>query len=182
MRAGIFGVGSALPEHVVSNSGLTESLDTSDEWIVKRTGIRERRWLNGAQGDLLYAEADERLVRMEGRDVYRHAVRRMADAARSALARAGLEPADLDLLVAHQANARIVEATALELGIPADRVALNLDRVANTSSASIPLALHDAERSGRLWPGARVGLVAFGAGFVWAAGVIAWKERAPVYA
>jgi 3-oxoacyl-[acyl-carrier-protein] synthase-3 len=137
---------------------------------------------DGAQGDLLYAEADERLVRMEGRDVYRHAVRRMADAARSALARAALEPADLDLLVAHQANARIVEATALELGIPPDRVVLNLDRVANTSSASIPLALHDAERSGRLWPGARVGLVAFGAGFVWAAGVIAWKERAPVYA
>ena len=137
---------------------------------------------DGTQADLLYAETDERLIRMQGRDVYRHAVRRMADSARGALERAGLEPGDLDLLVAHQANARIVEATALELGIPRERVVLNLDRVANTSSASIPLALHDAEREGTLRPGDTVGLVAFGAGFVWAAGIVSWKERAPVYA
>ena len=105
-----------------------------------------------------------------------------AIAIREALERAGLEPDDLDLLVAHQANARIVEATAQELGIPRERVVLNLDRVANTSSASIPLALHDAEREGILQPGDTVGLVAFGAGFVWAAGIVSWKERAPVYA
>jgi 3-oxoacyl-[acyl-carrier-protein] synthase-3 len=122
------------------------------------------------------------VIRMQGRDVYRHAVRRMVESSRRVLADARISPDEIDLLVAHQANIRIIEATALELGIPAERVFVNVDRVANTSAASIPIALHDAERSGRLFPGARVALAAFGAGFVWAAGVISWKERAHVYA
>jgi 3-oxoacyl-[acyl-carrier-protein] synthase-3 len=84
--------------------------------------------------------------------------------------------------VAHQANARIVEAAAAAVGVPADRVVLNVDRMANTSSASIPLALWQAEQDGRLKPGATVALAAFGAGFVWAAGIISWKERALVCA
>jgi 3-oxoacyl-[acyl-carrier-protein] synthase III len=319
LRAGIFGVGAALPEQVVANAHFEQHLDTSDEWIVRRTGIRERRWLNGsmtladlattacrqalddagcaaeevdrvivstitpdrltpglapyvaellgatnagaydanaacagflygldqaaalvesgrarvvlvcgaealsritdqedrstavlfgdgagavvvragaldrgcstfvlgcdgAQADLLYAEADERLLRMEGREVYRHAVARMTEATRQALEQARVRPDDLDLFVAHQANARIVEAVAAELGVDRDRVALNVDRVANTSSASIPIALAEAEREGRLRPGATVGLAAFGAGFVWGAGVVSWKERVHVCA
>ena len=107
---------------------------------------------------------------MEGREVYRHAVARMVEAMRAALDRAGLTADDLDLFVAHQANARIIEAAAAELGLPHEKVALNIDRVANTSSASIPLALAQAERDGLLAPGATVGLAAFGAGFVWGAG------------
>jgi 3-oxoacyl-[acyl-carrier-protein] synthase-3 len=318
-KAAICGVGASVPDDVVTNAQLTERLDTTDEWIVKRTGIHERRRLNGrvsltelaaqacegalrdagrgaaevdrvvvatitadritpglapgvaaaigAEGagasdvnaacagflaaleqaaalvesgraelvlvcgadalsritdfadrgtavlfgdgagavvvgaadvsrgcgafemrcdgvhaGLLYADTDERMLRMEGREVYRHAVRRMAEATREALRRAGLELSDLDLFVAHQANARILEATARELGLPEERLVLDVDRVANTSSASIPLALWRAERDGRLRPGATVGLAAFGAGFVWGAGIVSWKERVPVYA
>jgi 3-oxoacyl-[acyl-carrier-protein] synthase III len=319
MRAGVFGVGAALPEALVTNDDLAARLDTSDEWIVRRTGIRARRRLNGdrtladlaaaacaealadagraaaevdrvivstitadrvtpglapavagalgcepvaaldlnaacagflvaleeatalvesgrascvlvcgaealsritdpddrstavlfgdgagavvvAAGDLdlgcaafsfgcspehaglLYATREERVLRMNGPEVYRHAVRRMVEATRAALARCDLEVEDIDAFVAHQANARIIEAAAAELGLPAEKVILDVDRVANTSSASIPLALWRAEREGRLRPGARVALAAFGAGFVWGAGVMSWKERVHVTA
>jgi 3-oxoacyl-[acyl-carrier-protein] synthase III len=314
MTAGIFGIGAALPDHVITNADLERRLDTNDEWIVRRTGIRERRHLqgdetladlatracllalddagrsgaevdhvivstftpdrvtpglapevarvigadraaavdlnaacagflygldqaaalvesgrasvvlvcgaealsrvidhddrstavlfgdgagavvvaggeldlgvggfvlgaDGAQADLLYAERDERVLRMQGSDVYRHAVRRMTAASREALERAGKTVDDIDLFVAHQANVRIIDAAAAELGVPHDKVMINVDRVANTSSASIPLALAQAEREGRLNPGDTVALAAFGAGFVWGAGVIGWKER-----
>ena len=80
------------------------------------------------------------------------------------------------------ANVRIIHSAAAELGLPADKVFVNVDRVANTSSASIPLALEQAEREGRLPPGAIVALSAFGAGFVWGSGVVSWKEREHVCA
>jgi 3-oxoacyl-[acyl-carrier-protein] synthase III len=137
---------------------------------------------DGTHADLLYASRDERLLRMEGREVYRHAVARMVESMGAALDRAGMTAGDLDLFVAHQANARIIEAAAAELGVPHEKIALNIDRVANTSSASIPLALAQAERDGLLEPGATVGLAAFGAGFVWGAGIVSWKERAYVTA
>ncbi|MDP9346077.1 MAG: ketoacyl-ACP synthase III [Actinomycetota bacterium] len=319
VRAGIFGLGTASPDHVITNHDLAQRLDTTDEWIVRRTGIRERRHLQGAetltdlatracaralddagreaaevdqiivstitpdrltpgvapgvardlgahrasavdvnaacagflyaldqaaalvesgragvvlvcgaealsritdhadrgtavlfadgagavlvaggnldlgvgafvlgadgdQGDLLYAERDAPKLRMQGAEVYRHAVRRMTEAMRLALERAGLAVADLDLFVAHQANARIIETAAAELGVPAEKVVYNVDAMANTSSASIPLALAQAERDGRLHAGAKVGLAAFGAGFVWGAGIVSIKERVHVCA
>jgi 3-oxoacyl-[acyl-carrier-protein] synthase-3 len=132
---------------------------------------------DGEQADLLYAERDEQVLRMEGREVYRHAVRRMVGASREALERAGCTVNDIDLFVAHQANARIIDSAAAELGVPREKVAINVDRTANTSSASIPLALARAEEDGLLQPGATVALAAFGAGFVWGAGVVSWKER-----
>lgn len=319
MSAGIFGIGAALPDRVVTNADLVARLDTSDEWIVRRTGIRERRRLppgeplaalaaeaceralrdagreaaevdqlivttitpdlltpglapgvaaligavnasavdvnaacagflyaldqasalvesgraelvlvcsaeamsrivdhedrstavlfgdgaaavvvaagdldagcgtfvlgaDGAHAGLLYAGADERVLRMEGREVYRHAVARMAQATARALAQAGCSVADVDLFVAHQANSRIIEAAAAELGVPPERIVMNVDLVANTSSASIPLALWQAERQGVLRPDMTVALAAFGAGFVWGAGVVRWKERVHVCA
>lgn len=135
-----------------------------------------------AQAEVLYADRDERLLRMDGQTVYRHAVARIVESTTEALARCGMTSDDLDLFVAHQANARIIEAAAAELGLEPDRVVVDVDRCANTSSATIPLALHRAEREGRLRPGAVVGLAAFGAGFVWSAGVVRWKERVHVCA
>ena len=137
---------------------------------------------DASQADMLYAERVDPMLRMEGREVYRHAVARMVQATQEALARSGLAVEDLDLFVAHQANARIIEAAAAELGVDRSRGVLNLDRVANTSSASIPLALAQAEQDGLLRPGATVALAAFGAGFVWGAGIVGWKEREHVCA
>jgi 3-oxoacyl-[acyl-carrier-protein] synthase III len=122
------------------------------------------------------------MLRMEGREVYRHAIRRMVAATNEAIERAGLTIDDIDLFVAHQANVRILQSAANELGLPPEKLMVNIDRVANTSSASIPLALAEAERDGRLEPGAIVALSAFGAGFVWGSGVISWKERVHVCA
>jgi 3-oxoacyl-[acyl-carrier-protein] synthase-3 len=319
-RAGIFGLGAALPERVVTNDDIALRLDTSDEWIVKRTGIRTRYWLepgealaplaaeacaaaladagrepaevdriivatttpdrvmpglapqvaelvgcptstgaldlnaacagftyaldeaaalvesgragvvlvcgadamsrvidrddrgtavlfgDGAgavvvcggdlevgiagfvhgsdpsQGDALYVERDECKLRMEGPTVYRHAIARMVEATVEALDRARLDVGDIDLLVAHQANSRIIEATAAELGLHPDRVVLDVERCANTSSATIPLALQRAEADGLLHPDANILMAAFGAGFVWSAGVVRWKERVHVCA
>jgi 3-oxoacyl-[acyl-carrier-protein] synthase-3 len=314
MKAGVCGIGSALPEHVVTNAQLESYLDTSDAWIMRRTGIRERRHLNGAvtltelaeracldaltdagrdpaevdhvivatftpdrvmpgmAGELatrlgatgagaidvnaacagwLYAldqsaaliesgrakciiacgaEAlsrfidmqdrgtailfgdgasavvveggeldrgcapfvlrsdgahagllnlggEKNVLRMEGPEVYRHAVARMVEATTEALERANMSVHEIDLLVVHQANERIIDAAARRLGVPEEKVFKNVDMVANTSSASIPLALHHAEQQGRLRPGMTVALASFGAGFAWGAGIISWKER-----
>ncbi len=320
LAAGIFGVGAAIPERVVTNAELVERLDTTDEWIVRRTGIRERRIIgegqtlaelatdaclraledagatgpevdqvivstitpdrltpglapeiaraigaadagavdcnaacagfvyaldqaaalvesgrartvlvcgaealsritehderstavlfgdgagavvvtgaedvetglggfvlraNGECADLLYAEGDFPVLKMEGREVYRHAVREMVASTQLALERAGLGVDDVDLFVAHQANSRILDAAAAELDLPPERLYVNVDKMANTSSASIPLALAQAEREGRLNPGDIVALAAFGAGFVWGAGVASWKEGTSVRA
>ncbi len=137
---------------------------------------------DGDKADVLYAGTEERKLRMSGQQVFRHAVPRMAGALREALERSGHTIEDLDLVVAHQANARIVEAVAAALGVPDERVMVNVDRFANTSSATIPIALWEADRAGRIGPGSLVGLVAFGAGFVWGAGIVSWKEPRRVHA
>jgi 3-oxoacyl-[acyl-carrier-protein] synthase-3 len=117
-------------------------------------------------------EKRSHLVRMAGREVFKHAVRSMADAADRALDGARLTGSDIDLLIPHQANVRIIEATAKHSGIPMDKVYVNVDRYGNTSSASIPIALNEAIESGRVKEGSTVMMVAFGAGFTWASMVV----------
>jgi 3-oxoacyl-[acyl-carrier-protein] synthase III len=117
-------------------------------------------------------EKRSHLVRMAGREVFKHAVRSMADAADRALDGARLTGSDIDLLIPHQANVRIIEATAKHSGIPMDKVYVNVDRYGNTSSASIPIALNEAIESGRVKDGSTVMMVAFGAGFTWASMVV----------
>jgi 3-oxoacyl-[acyl-carrier-protein] synthase-3 len=113
-------------------------------------------------------------IRMAGREVFKNAVRNMADAAAKALAKAGITGDQVDLLIPHQANLRIIEATAEHAGIPRERVFVNVDRYGNTSSASIPIALDEARRAGTLKPGMTVLFVTFGAGFTWGAMVLKW--------
>ena len=111
-------------------------------------------------------------IRMNGREVFKHAVRSMSDAASRALDGARLTGSDIDLMIPHQANIRIIEATAKHANIPMDKVYVNVDRFGNTSAASIPIALDEAIETGRIKDGSTVLLVAFGAGFTWGAMVV----------
>ena len=109
---------------------------------------------------------------MNGREVFKHAVRSMSDAASRALDGAKLTATDIDLMIPHQANIRIIEATAKHANVPMDKVYVNVDRFGNTSAASIPIALDEAIETGRIKDGSTVLLVAFGAGFTWGAMVV----------
>ena len=111
-------------------------------------------------------------VKMAGREVFKAAVRSMSEAADRALDGAKLTGADIDLLIPHQANVRIIEATAKHANISMDKVYVNVDRFGNTSSASIPIALDEARERGVIGEGATVLMVAFGAGFTWASMVV----------
>jgi 3-oxoacyl-[acyl-carrier-protein] synthase-3 len=111
---------------------------------------------------------------MEGRETFKHAVTRMLEAAQQALEMAGLTAADVSLVIPHQANARIISAIADRLNLPLDRVFMNLDKYGNTSAATIPVALDEANKAGRLKKGDVILLVAFGGGFTWASSVVRW--------
>jgi 3-oxoacyl-[acyl-carrier-protein] synthase III len=113
-------------------------------------------------------------MKMAGREVFKAAVLAMAEACDEALTRAGVSAEEIDLLIPHQANLRIIEATAKHAGMPMSKVMVNLDRYGNTSSASIPLALDQAVAEGRVRPGSLLLLVAFGAGFTWGSAVVRW--------
>ena len=130
----------------------------------------------GAAHPLSEAVLAERshFIRMAGREVFKAAVLAMSDACDQALARAGVSADQIDLLIPHQANTRIIEATAKHAGMPMDRVMVNVDRYGNTSSASIPLAIEQAVQEGRVRPGSLLLLVSFGAGFTWASAVVRW--------
>jgi 3-oxoacyl-[acyl-carrier-protein] synthase-3 len=116
-------------------------------------------------------------VQMEGPAVFRRAVEAMGDASLRVLEKAGLGLGDVDLLIPHQANLRIIEATARRLGLDPARVVVNLDAYGNTSAASIPIALAEALEQGRVGPGALLVLTAFGGGLTWAAAVYRWGSR-----
>ncbi len=113
-------------------------------------------------------------IKMAGREVFKAAVLSMADACDHALERAGLDAGGIDLLIPHQANIRIIEATAKHAAVPMDKVYVNVDRFGNTSAASIAIALDEAVKCGRLKPGMTVMFCAFGAGFTWGSMVVRW--------
>lgn len=118
-------------------------------------------------------------IRMDGRRVFKFATRVMADAVRRVVQQSGLAWEDIELVIPHQANARIIELVQRMLGLPDEKVMVNLDRYGNTSAASIPLALCEAVEQGRLKAGDHAVLVSFGAGLTWAAAVLHWQPQEP---
>jgi 3-oxoacyl-[acyl-carrier-protein] synthase-3 len=131
--------------------------------------------VDGALQNILYADLGSYMI-MEGKEVFRRAVRAVVESAHTALERAKLTAEDIALFVPHQANARIIEAVCSRLGIPAERSAIVLDRTGNTSSASIPLALAAAADEGRIGDGDLILLSGFGAGMTWASAVWRWGK------
>jgi 3-oxoacyl-[acyl-carrier-protein] synthase-3 len=135
---------------------------------------------DGRQHDLLYANGGPSLnqvagvVKMEGQEVFRHAVTKLSSVLQEALDANGLSVEEVDWLVPHQANKRILDSTAKKLGLPPEKMVVTVDRHANTSAASIPLALAAAADDGRIKPGDLVLMEAMGAGFTWAAAALRW--------
>jgi 3-oxoacyl-[acyl-carrier-protein] synthase III len=129
---------------------------------------------DGSGGATIQARHADRKLRMDGPEVYKHAVARLSEATFQAVASADLTLDEVDLFVYHQANARIIRAVAGKLDLTADRVVDCIETLGNSSAATLPLGLAVADRDGRLKPGTRVLLAAFGAGFTWGGGVIEW--------
>jgi 3-oxoacyl-[acyl-carrier-protein] synthase-3 len=133
---------------------------------------------DGRHNDLLFVDGGPSTtgtvgkLRMKGREVFRHAVVNLAEVLNEVLAATGLTPEDVDWVVPHQANARILDATAKKLGLPNEKVVVTVDRHANTSAASVPLALDTAVKDGRINRGDIVVLEAMGGGFTWGAAVL----------
>jgi len=149
--------------------------DTSDRGVLS-THLHS----DGTLHDLLYVDGGPSstgkvgYLRMEGREVFRHAVTKMSDVVLEALDATGLEASEIDWFVPHQANKRIIDGTARKLGVSADRVVVTIDRHANTSAASIPLALSVAVEDGRIKQGDLVLIEAMGGGLTWGSGVVRW--------
>ncbi len=143
----------------------------------EKPGIRAvRLHADGHQPEVLNCAPNfgRPFIHMDGGIVFRFAVRGMVEAAEEALAAAGVQIGDVDWFIPHQANQRIIDAAARKLGIPNDRIVLSVDRHANTSAASIPLALDEAARDGRIQSGQQVLLVGVGGGFTWGAVLLRW--------
>jgi 3-oxoacyl-[acyl-carrier-protein] synthase III len=135
---------------------------------------------DGRQHDILYVDGGPSstgttgLLRMEGREVFRQAIQHLTEAVDEALAANGLRASDIDWLVPHQANTRIIDAVGRKLGLPTGKTVLTIERHANTSAASIPLALDEAVADGRIRPGHLVLMEALGGGLTWGASVVRW--------
>ena len=164
------GAGAAVVQRSKHGKGILASFIRSDGTLAELL----YRPAGGATVPFSETVLDDRshYVKMAGREVFKHAVRSMSEAADRALDAARLTGNDIDLMIPHQANVRIIEATAKHANIPLDKVYVNVDRYGNTSSASIPIALDEAIDCGRIKEGSTVLMVAFGAGFTWASTVV----------
>ncbi len=129
---------------------------------------------DGTGASLLHVSKETGCIFQNGKEVYKFAVTIMGEAAAQAVAEAGLRTSDVDLFIPHQANIRIIEKAAERMGLSMSKVFVNLERYGNTSAASIPLALDEAVRAGRVYNGSLVVLVGFGAGLTWGANVLRW--------
>ena len=135
----------------------------------------EHLWLPGSGSR--HSDEPDSFVKMNGREVFKFATRVLVSSAEKLLAECGKTVADVDVYVPHQANRRIIDHAAGKLGIPEEKVVVNVDRYGNTSSGSIPLALAEAEADGRLHDGELVLLTGMGAGLTWGSALIEWTER-----
>jgi 3-oxoacyl-[acyl-carrier-protein] synthase III len=135
-------------------------------------------WLPGS-GSRIFDDPD-RFVKMNGREVFKFATRILVKSAEDVMARCGVTIDEVDVYVPHQANMRIIDHATKKLGVPSEKVVINVDRYGNTSSGSIPLALADAAQDGRLKPGKLVLMTGMGAGLTWGSALIRWtKEMSP---
>lgn len=166
------GAGAAVLRAVEDGSGIINTVMGSDGSL---TGLLQLP--GGGSRTPASPESVERklhCMKMEGREVFKHAVKAMSDAAQEVLKRAGLTVDDVDCLIPHQANTRIIQAIGERLGIPIGKTFMNLEKYGNMSGASIPVALDEAVRGGRVRKGDIVLLVAFGGGFTWSASLLHW--------
>lgn len=168
------GAGAAVFEVSTDGSGLLAH-DIGADGVAGRSMVFPTF---GSRGELDRTRdpAVDRLY-FEGQNVFKHAVRGMSASVERTLERAGITVDDVDLVIPHQANQRIIEATTHRLGIPDEKVMLNIATHGNTSAASIPMALHDALEQGRIEPGMTVVQTAFGGGLTWGTNILTWGDR-----
>ena len=166
------GAGAAIVRKAENGRGVLSSFIRSDGTLA------ELLWRPGGglkePFDIAMLDSKSHLVKMAGSEVFKAAVRSMAEAADQALIRAGMTGNDIDILIPHQANIRIIEATAKYAKIPMEKVFVNVDRYGNMSSATVPIALDEAIEQGRVKRGDNILMVAFGAGFTWGSAVVRW--------
>ena len=171
------GAGAAVlgPESDVRRGILSTHLHSEGKYAEKlMVEVPNSRSRPRVTADMLSGPGSRLWPRMEGRYVFKHAVTRFPEVIQEALAANGYTVADLDLLIPHQANLRISQLVAMGLELPEEKVFNNIQRYGNTTAASIPIALHEAQVAGRVRPGSLVCLAAFGAGFTWASALIRW--------
>ncbi|MDJ0924782.1 MAG: beta-ketoacyl-ACP synthase III [Acidimicrobiia bacterium] len=165
------GAGAVVVEATEGPEGVLSSNLHSDGSLSEILTIR------GAGTEGVFDPDVPHTVDMEGREVFRNAVTRMGEGAVVALENAGLDVEDIDVLISHQANIRIIDATARRLSIDPDTVYTNIHAYGNTSAASIPIALSEALDQGAIKPGDVVAMVAFGGGLTWGAAILRWGDR-----
>jgi 3-oxoacyl-[acyl-carrier-protein] synthase-3 len=167
------GAGAVVLEPSTSDAGLLSSKLAIDGTIcdlLAMPGV-------GTLGDPDHGTPENMSITMEGREIFRRAVTMMADSSSEVLQEAGMIVDDVDLVITHQANIRIIEATARRLGVPDEKVFVNIQNYGNTSSATVPIAISEAVEQGRIRPGSIILFTAFGSGISWGSALYRWGSR-----
>lgn len=162
---------SAAPDRGILSTHLHADGKFADKLWLEGPACRDRPRLTE---EMISGDDPRVFPHMEGKYVFRHAVTRFPEVIREALEASGYTPADLDLLIPHQANLRISQVVGVSLELPEEKMFNNIDRYGNTTAGSIPIALYEAMAAGRVQPGNLVCLAAFGAGFTWASALMRW--------